>query len=84
MPKGDRGQDPSLRPANPAPARLALAEQRSGQLRQFYRGQFAGWLFGMGCLLTAGDGRDEQRALRWKAARKIQEFKLASLVHGGG
>jgi hypothetical protein len=41
------------------------------------------------CLLTAGDGRDEQRALRWKAARKVQELKLAkarvsALVHGGG
>jgi hypothetical protein len=36
------------------------------------------------CLLTAGDGRDEQRALRWKAARKVQERKFASLVHGGG
>jgi hypothetical protein len=39
--------------------------------------------------LIAEDGRDEQRALRWKAARKVQELKLAqarvsALVHGGG
>jgi hypothetical protein len=39
--------------------------------------------------LTAGNGRDEQRALRWKATRKVQERKLAkarvsALVHGGG
>ena len=54
---------------------LALAEQRSGQLRQFHRGQFDGWLSGVACLLTAGDGRDEQRALRWKGARKVQELK---------
>jgi hypothetical protein len=44
---------------------------------------------GVACLLTAGDGCDEQRALRWKAARKVQELKLAqarvsALVHGGG
>ena len=38
----------------------------------------------MACLLTAGDGCDEQRALRWKAAHKVPEIKLASLVHGGG
>ncbi len=63
---------------------LALAEQRFGQLRQLHRGQFDRWFFGMGCLLTAGDGRDEQRALRWQAARKVQKLKLASLVHGGG
>jgi hypothetical protein len=36
------------------------------------------------CLLIAGDGRDEQRALRWKATRKGQGLKPASLVHGGG
>ena len=48
---------------------LALAEQRFGQLRQFHRGQFDGRLFGVACLLIAADGRDEQRALRWKAAR---------------
>jgi hypothetical protein len=41
---------------------LALAEQRCGQLRQFHRGQLDGWLFGVACLLTAGDGRDEQSA----------------------
>ena len=63
---------------------LALVEQRLGQLRQFHRGQFDGWLFGVACLLTAGDGRDEQRALRWKAACKVQKLKPASLVHGGG
>lgn len=34
--------------------------------------------------MTAGDGCDEQSALRWKAARRLQELKLASLVHGGG
>ena len=34
--------------------------------------------------MTAGDGRDEQRALRWKAPRNVQQLKLASLVHGGG
>jgi len=40
--------------------------------------------------LTAGGGRDEQqRALRWKAARKVQELELAqakvsALVHGVG
>jgi hypothetical protein len=44
---------------------------------------------GVACLLTAGDGRDERRAFRWKAARKVQELKLAqakvsALVHGGG
>ena len=39
---------------------------------------------GVACLLIAGNGRDEQRALRRKAARKVQELKLASLVHGGG
>jgi len=61
---------------------LALAEQRLGQLRQFHRGEFGRWLFGVACLLTAGDGCDEQRALRWEAARKVQELKLASLVHG--
>ncbi len=68
---------------------LALAEQRFGQLRQFHRGQFDGRPFGVGCLLTAGDGRDEQRALRWRAARKVQQLKLAkarvsALVHSGG
>ena len=41
---------------------LALAEQRFGQLRQFHRGQFDGWLFGVACLLIAGDGRDEHSA----------------------
>jgi hypothetical protein len=29
---------------------LSLAEQRCGQLRQFHRGQFDGWLFGAACL----------------------------------
>ena len=66
------------------PVRLTLAEQRFGQLRQFHRGQFDRWPFGVDCLLTAGDVRDEQHALRWKAARKVQQLKLASLVHGGG
>jgi hypothetical protein len=70
-------------------ARLALAEPRLGQLHRFHHGQFDGWLFGVACLLIAGDGRDEQRALRWKAARKVQQLKLAkarvsALVHGGG
>jgi len=32
---------------------------------------------GAGYLLIAGDGRDEQRAFRWKAARKVQELELA-------
>ncbi|MGA9348802.1 MAG: hypothetical protein WBW48_08360 [Anaerolineae bacterium] len=41
---------------------LALAEQRLGQLRQLHRGQFDGRLFGVACLLIAGDGRDEQSA----------------------
>jgi hypothetical protein len=36
------------------------------------------------CFLIAGDGRDEQRALCWKATRNVQQLKLASLVHGGG
>jgi len=63
---------------------LAVAEQRLDQLRQFHRGQFEGWLPGVSCLSIAGDGHDEQRALRWKATRKVQELKLASLVHGGG
>jgi hypothetical protein len=65
-------------------ARLALAEQRFGQLRQLHRGQFDRGAFGMACLLTARDGRDEQRALCWKATRNIQQLKLARLVHGGG
>jgi hypothetical protein len=63
---------------------LALAEPRFGQLRQFHRGQFDGGAFGVDCLLIAGDGHDEQRALRWKAACKVQQLKLASLVHGAG
>jgi len=62
---------------------LALAEQRLGQLRQFHRGEFGRWLFGVACLLTVGHGRDEQRRLRWKAPRNVQQLKLASLVHGG-
>jgi len=79
---GPAAEGGSLWPANPSPARLALAEQRSGQLRQFHCRQFDGRLLGVACLSAAGDGRDEQRALRWKAARKVQELKLASLVHG--
>jgi len=39
---------------------------------------------GVAGLLIAGDGRDEQPALRCKAPRKVQQLKLASLVHGGG
>jgi len=81
---GPAAEGPSLWPANPSPARLALAEQRFGQLWQLHRREFDGWLFGVDCLLIAGDGHDEQRALRWKATRKVQELKLASLVHGGG
>jgi hypothetical protein len=65
------------------PARLALAEQRFGQLRQLHRGQFDGWLFGVGCLLTAGDGRDEQRALCWKAGRLGVEEGGEGLEVGG-
>jgi len=60
MPEGDRERGPSLWPASPAPARLALAEQRLGQLRQFHRGQLDGRFSGVACLLTAGDGCDEQ------------------------
>jgi hypothetical protein len=63
---------------------LPLAEPQFGQLRQFHRGQFDGWPFGVAYLVIAGHGHDEQRALRWKAARKVQELKPASLVHGGG
>ena len=37
-----------------AGARLALAEQRLGQLREFHRGAFDGRSFGVGCVLGSG------------------------------
>jgi hypothetical protein len=68
---------------------LPLAEPQFGQLRQFHRGQFDRQFSGVAGPLTAGDGREEQRGLRWKAARRVQQLKLAqarvsTLVHGGG
>jgi len=44
---GPAAEGASLWPANPSPARLALAEQRLGQLQQFHRGEFDRRLIGV-------------------------------------